>query len=75
MAALLVLAQHSQSAPDSGVGAGLIVGIVILVVLIIAALVFFVTRRSRASRGGVEHPDSDKRTGNPPFESIERHRS
>jgi hypothetical protein len=73
--ALLVLAQHSQSAPDSGVGAGLIVGIVVFILLAIGTLVFFVTRRSKASRGGVEHPTSDKRRGEPPFESIERHGS
>jgi hypothetical protein len=53
----------------------LIVVVVVVVVLLLAGLFALLTRSTRASRGGVEHPDSDKRRGNPPFESIERHRS
>jgi hypothetical protein len=72
--ALLVLAQHSQEAPDEGVGAGLIIGAIVLVVLVAAAIFFVFTRGSRASRGGVEPPPGERRRGDPPFESIERGR-
>jgi hypothetical protein len=64
--AVLIVAQgsrHTQEAPDSGVGIGLIIGTVVLVILI-AALIFFVfTRSTRASRGGVVSPDSERRQG------------
>jgi hypothetical protein len=53
----------------------LIVVAVAVVVLLLGGLALVLTRSTRSSRGGVEHPDSDKRRGNPPFESIERHRS
>jgi hypothetical protein len=52
-----------------------IVVVLVAIVLVIGALVLVVTRGSRATRGGVEHPASDKQGGDPPFESIERHGS
>jgi hypothetical protein len=62
-AAALVLAQHSQSAPSDGVGAGLIIGAVLLVLLIAAAIFFAVSRTTRASRGGVASPLEERPPG------------
>ncbi|MFL6021370.1 MAG: hypothetical protein ACJ74A_09525 [Gaiellaceae bacterium] len=50
-----------------------IVAVLALIVLGAVALIAIFTKTTSASRGGVEHPDEDKRRGNPPFESIERH--
>jgi len=50
-----------------------IVAILLLVVVGAVALMAIFTKTTSVSRGGVEHPDEDKRRGNPPFESIERH--
>ena len=74
--AVTILAQNSQSAPDEGIGAGLIIG-TIVGVIIAAVLIWFVfTRLTRRSRGGVEPPagGSERRRGEPPFESVERGR-
>jgi hypothetical protein len=70
--ALTVLAQHSQSAPSSGVGAGLIVGTIVGVILAIALIWLVFTRVTKRSRGGVEPPEGERRRGNPPLEGIER---
>ncbi|MEA2289854.1 MAG: hypothetical protein QOD55_1851 [Solirubrobacteraceae bacterium] len=70
--ALTVLAQSSQSAPDEGVGAGLIVGTLVAIVVVVAIIWFVLTRTTRASRGGVEAPEGERRRGDPPVESIER---
>ena len=69
---LTVMAQHSQSAPSSGVGAGLIVGTMVAVVAVVAIIFLVFNRRSKASRGGVEPPEGERRRGNPPFESVVR---
>jgi peptidoglycan/LPS O-acetylase OafA/YrhL len=48
----LIIAQHTQSAPDDGLGVGLIVG-TIAAVIVAAALIWFVfTRTTRRSRDG-----------------------
>jgi heme/copper-type cytochrome/quinol oxidase subunit 2 len=70
--ALTVLAQHTQSAPSDGVGAGLIIGTILAVILAVAILFFIFTRVTRASRGGVEPPKGRRRRGNPPLEGIDR---
>jgi hypothetical protein len=72
--AVTVLAQNSQSAPDEGVGLGLIVGTILGVILAIVVLWFLFTRITRRSRGGVEPPagGADRHPGEPPFESVER---
>jgi hypothetical protein len=62
-ASVLVLAQHSQSAPSDGVGAGLIIGAVVLVLLIAAGIFFVVSRTTRASRGGVASPLGERPPG------------
>ncbi len=62
--AVLILAQgqrHSQDAPDSGVGIGLIIGAVVLVILIAASIFFIFTRSTRASRSGVARPTGERR--------------
>jgi len=75
--ALAVLAQGSsntQQAPDGGVGAGLIVGTLVLIVVVFAVGFMVIAKRSKASRGGVEPVPDSRKTGEPPFESIERDR-
>jgi peptidoglycan/LPS O-acetylase OafA/YrhL len=68
----LIIAQHTQSAPDDGLGVGLIVG-TIAAVIVAAALIWFVfTRTTRRSRGGVEPKRGERHRGNPPVEGIER---
>ena len=75
--ALLVLAQgtsHTQEAPDDGVGVALIVG-TLLAIVVVAALIFLVvSRRARASRGGVEPAPDSREKGSPPLESVDRDR-
>lgn len=73
MLAVTVLAQ-SQSVPDEGVGAGLIVGTIVAVIVVVAVLWFVFTRLTRRSRGGVAPPagGAERRRGEPPFESVER---
>jgi hypothetical protein len=73
--ALTVLAQgggHTQSAPDDGVGAGLIIGTLVAVVVAAVVIWLLFTKLSRRSRGGVEAPESAQHRGDPPFESVER---
>ena len=72
--AVAVLAQNSQSAPDEGVGAGLIIGTIIGVIIAIAIIWLVFTRVTRRSRGGVEPPagGAERRRGEPPFEGVER---
>ncbi len=72
--ALTVLAQHSQTAPDEGVGAALIVGAIVGVILVAVVLWLLLTRITRRTRGGVEPPagGAQRRRGDPPFEGIER---
>ena len=70
--ALFVLAQHSQEAPDDGVGAGLIVLGVAIALLVFGGIAFVFTRASRASRGGVQPPPGERRRGDPPLEGVER---
>jgi hypothetical protein len=72
--AVTVLAQNSQSAPDEGVGAGLIVGTILGVIIAIALIWLVFTRITRRSRGGVEPPagGAERRRGEPPFEGVER---
>jgi len=70
--AVTVLAQNSQSAPDSGVGAGLIVGTIVGVVVALALIWLVFTRVTRRTRGGVEAPEGSQKRGNPPVEGIER---
>lgn len=70
--AVTLLAQHTQSAPSDGAGAGLIVGTIVAVIVLIAIIWLLFTRLTRASRGGVESPKGRRRRGNPPVESIER---
>jgi hypothetical protein len=72
--AVTVLAQNSQSAPDEGVGAGLIIGTILGVIIAIAIIWLVFTRVTRRSRGGVEPPagGAERRGGEPPFEGVER---
>jgi uncharacterized membrane protein len=72
LSALTVLAQHTQETQGGGVGTALIVGTIVLVVVLLALIRVFFRRSSRASRGGVEPPQGERRRGNPPFEGIER---
>src|SRR4051794_3016376 len=70
--AVTIIAQNSQSARSSGVGAGLIVGTIIGVLVAIAVIWFVFTRMTQRSRGGVEPVEGERRRGNPPVEGIER---
>ncbi len=73
--ALLVLAQGSantQEAPDTGAGIGLIVGTLLAIVVLIGLVVLVVSKRAKASRGGVEPVAASREAGSPPFESIDR---
>jgi len=75
--AILVLAQgtsNTQEAPDTGAGAALIVGTLVAIVLVFALVFLVVSKRAKASRGGVEPVPGSRKTGAPPFESIERDR-
>jgi hypothetical protein len=67
-----VIAQNSQSAPDAGVGAGLIVGTIVGVIVALGLIWFVFTRMTRRSRGGVEAPEGSQHRGEPPLEGIER---
>jgi hypothetical protein len=72
MLAVTVLAQNSQKAPSSGVGAGLIIGTILAVIVAFALIWFVFTRMTKRSRGGVEPVEEERRRGNPPVEGIER---
>jgi hypothetical protein len=50
-----------------------IVAVLLLIVLCAIGLIAIFAKTTSASRGGVEHPKGDRRRGDPPFESIERH--
>jgi hypothetical protein len=50
-----------------------IVVVVVFLVLLAASIFAIFAKTTAASHGGVEHPAGDKRKGNPPFESIDRH--
>ena len=50
-----------------------IIVVVLFVVVLAFALMGIFAKTTSVTRGGVEHPSRDKRRGNPPFESIERH--
>ncbi len=74
---VLVLAQgaaNSQEAPEGGIGAALIVGTLVAIVLVFALVFTLITKRSKASRGGVEPVPGSRERGEPPFESIDRDR-
>jgi hypothetical protein len=72
MLAVTVLAQNSQKAPSSGVGAGLIIGTILAVIVAFALIWFVFTRMTKRSRGGVEPVEEERRRGNPPVEGVER---
>jgi hypothetical protein len=72
LSALTVLAQSKD--PGGGIATALIVGAIVLVVVLLALIRLFFSRSTRASRGGVEPPEGERRRGNPPFEGIERGR-
>ena len=74
--ALLFLAQGrgEQEPPDTGVGLGLIVGVLLLLVLGALLLHFVVIKGTKASKGGVQPPadeTGDPHPGQPPVESVE----
>lgn len=57
LALATVLAQgtsNTQEAPDGGVGAALIVGTLLAIVLIFTVIFLVVSKRAKASKGGVE---------------------
>lgn len=73
--AALVLAQggsNTAEAPDGGVGAVLIIVVLIAIAVVFAGLFLFISKRTSASRGGVEPVPGSREPGPPPFESIER---
>jgi hypothetical protein len=70
--AVTIIAQHSQNAPSSGTGAGLIIGTVVAVVVALALIWFVISRMAKRSRGGVEPVAEERRRGNPPVEGVER---
>lgn len=72
MTLLAVIAQHTQET-DAGLGTGLLIGAIVLIVLGVTLGFWFMHRRARASRGGVEPaPGAQSRRGEPPFEGISR---
>jgi hypothetical protein len=75
--ALYVLAQgnsNTQEAPDGGVGAALIIGTILAIILAFSLIYLVVSKRAKASKGGVEPVPGSRQRGEPPFESIERDR-
>lgn len=65
--------EHTAEAPDSGLSAALIVGVLAGVVLMAVLLFTIFHRTTRASKGGVEPRPGEYRRGDPPFESLHRH--
>lgn len=63
---------HPQTTPSNGIGAGLLAGAILVVAIMLGATFWVMTRRARASRGGVRHPPADGHPGSPPFEGVER---
>jgi len=64
--AVLVLAQgtsHTQEAPKTGVGIALILGTLVAIVVVLALIFFVVSKRAKASRGGVESVPGARRKG------------
>lgn len=77
LAVLTFLAQgtsNTQEAPDTGVGAGLIIGAFLLALLLFCLIFFLFHRTTSSSQGGVEPVAGSRERGDPPFESIERER-
>ncbi len=77
LVALVTLAQgtsNTQEAPSGGSGATLIIGTLVLIVLVFAAAFLVISKRSKASRGGVEPVPDSREQGAPPLESIDRDR-
>lgn len=75
--ALTVLAQgnsNTQQAPDTGPGVALILGTLLAIALLMALIFLVVSKRAKASGGGVEPTPGDRKRGEPPFESIDRDR-
>ena len=72
LALTILAADGTQSAPDDGTGAGLIIGTIVAVVAAVVVMFLLFTRLTRRSRGGVEAPDAAQHRGDPPFESVER---
>jgi hypothetical protein len=70
--AVTILAQNSQNAPSSGVGAGLIIGTIVAVIVALALVWLVFSRMTKRSRGGVEAVEEERHRGNPPVEGIER---
>jgi hypothetical protein len=75
--ALLVLAAsnagHTAESPSTGLGLGIIVAIIVGAILLFAAIFAVFVRTTRASRGGVQPPPSERGTRHePPVERIER---
>jgi hypothetical protein len=68
----LIIAQHTQSAPDDGLGIGLIVGTIVAVIVVVALIWLVFARMTKRSRGGVEPKPGERHRGNPPVEGIER---
>jgi hypothetical protein len=60
--------------PGSGIGLGLIAAVVIAVVALAMFGLWLMHRLTRNSKGGVQPPPGEFQRGNPPFESIGRHR-
>ena len=77
-ALVVVIAQgtsNTQEAPDGGVGAALIVGTLLAIVLLFTLIFLVVSKRAKASRGGVEPAPGERAAkGAPPLESVERDR-
>jgi hypothetical protein len=72
---LLVLAQgtsNTQEAPETGAGIALILGTLLAIVLVFTLGFLLISRRTKASKGGVEPVPGSRERGQPPFESVER---
>lgn len=77
LAVLFTLAQgtsNTQEAPEGGAGAALIIGTVVAIVVVFTVVFMLITKRSKASRGGVEPVAGSREQGPPPLESIDRDR-
>lgn len=59
--------------PDDGTGIGIIIAVLVVLVLGAIALFLLISRRAKASKGGVEPPSEERETRQaPPIESVER---
>jgi heme/copper-type cytochrome/quinol oxidase subunit 2 len=70
MTALIIAQQHSDS--QGSYDWIWIVAAALFVVIVAVGLMTVFHKSTSASRGGVQHPEGERRRGNPPFESIER---